>query len=191
MGIAAGCLAAVVSVTAAQAEGMRCNGRLVEVGESQGEVRLKCGGPALSNSYDEELYEKSAGGAEVRTVSTFEQWVYNFGPNRLVQIVTFRNGRVESIVDGDYGTTTAARGDECSGGQRLRNGLSLAEVEMKCGAPQSQKRWRETVTEPAGEGWRMITVDEWFYAFGPDRLTLKLRFENGRLAAMESGGRGN
>lgn len=59
---------------------------------------------------------------------------------------------------------------------------SRAEVELKCDPPTSRDRRIETTP-----GLRVVTVDEWFYNFGPQRFVRTLTFENGKLVRIEVG----
>jgi len=34
---------------------------------------------------------------------TFEEWTYNFGPRRLMQVVVFENGRLVDVKSAGYG----------------------------------------------------------------------------------------
>lgn len=193
-GLVVGAFLAAPWGNVAQAEGLRCNGRLVDVGDNQATVRQLCGAPAGRSAYEEEVREQTGAEREVRTAVQYEQWVFDFGPDRLQQVVAFRNGQVFSIASGGYGMAGAAGNDACRGGQLLQVGQTLAEVELRCGPPATQSRRYDTLVETLAaktEIRRRITIDEWWYDFGPERLALKLHFENARLVTIESGARGN
>jgi hypothetical protein len=69
------------------ADPMRCGSELITAGTSQAKVAALCGEPvqvAVSDA-DEEI------------------WVYNFGPNKLMQRIWFRNGVVAGIDSIGYG----------------------------------------------------------------------------------------
>jgi len=80
-----------------------CGGRIISIGDVMSEVLAKCGDPAWKDSHQEELQERREGGQEHRIFVTVEEWTYDFGPNRFVRIVTFRNGTVSDIRTGGYG----------------------------------------------------------------------------------------
>lgn len=75
--------------------------------------------------------------------------------------------------------------------QIVSEGMNQYEVESKCGAPSgkhsvnaSRKLTDGTVvTETIGE--------EWTYDFGPEQFLRKLRFDNGVLTSVTTGGKGN
>lgn len=80
-----GMLLLVFSVSAAAQ--MRCGTELI----SEGDVALRlleyCGEPSL------------------RQVDPFgdNMWIYNFGPNEFIKIITIREGIIDDIEDGGYG----------------------------------------------------------------------------------------
>jgi len=70
-----------------------------------------------------------------------------------------------------------------------RNGIVskgdlIVEVLKKCSQP-AQKYQREE-TRILTRGISIVTVDEWIYNFGPNEFMYSLRFENGRVARIES-----
>jgi hypothetical protein len=86
-----------------EAEQRECGGRVISVGDVKSEVLAKCGEPAVKDSRQEELREKSGEDREHRVFVTIEEWTYDFGPNRFMRIITFRNGTVSDIRTGGYG----------------------------------------------------------------------------------------
>ena len=76
---------------ATSAHAFRCGALLVREGETPVEVRGKCGEPSSQER------RVACGGP------TIDQWTYNLGPNDFLQILTFRNGRLEMIEAGSYG----------------------------------------------------------------------------------------
>jgi hypothetical protein len=87
-------------------DGFRCDtGRLVGTGDHMAEVRNKCGEPDSAGQRVEKRTRKEKvrrwihGAAEEFTEEreievVLDEWVYDFGPRRFLQIVTFENGRV-------------------------------------------------------------------------------------------------
>lgn len=78
--LAVGMLAAVYS----NAVAMRCGTELVDEGDTQHEVALKCGEP----TYVEQ-----------------NRWIYNVGPDEFIKVLHFRGGQVHFIDDGQYGSS--------------------------------------------------------------------------------------
>jgi len=84
----------------------RCGNELVEKGDRKIEVLKKCGEPASVDEWEEIRaipafrHRFPADGLEKVKV---EEWTYNFGPQRFLQIYRFENGEVEEMRFGDYG----------------------------------------------------------------------------------------
>lgn len=83
--------------------GPACDDRAISVGDRKPDILIKCGEPHFKNSFQEEIRERF-GDSSVRTVVvTVEEWTYNFGPQRFIRVITFRNGTVVEIRTGGYG----------------------------------------------------------------------------------------
>ncbi|UCF89975.1 MAG: DUF2845 domain-containing protein [Desulfobacterales bacterium] len=67
---------------------MQCGTEIVSVGDTQFDVRVKCGEPTR-------ITPGSGAG--------FEQWTYNFGPTEFFYYLTFAEGSLEKIEVGGYG----------------------------------------------------------------------------------------
>ncbi|MFP2905808.1 DUF2845 domain-containing protein [Pyxidicoccus sp. 3LFB2] len=89
-----------------QAASLRCGTALVADGSSKSDVLAKCGEPLAkeSRSESEEVKTRDGDTSAKRTVQkTFEEWTYNFGPNRLMQVVVFENGKLIDVKSAGYG----------------------------------------------------------------------------------------
>lgn len=96
------------------ADSMRCGTKLVDTGDTKADVLRRCGEPMLkevlrSNTgyrfrSDDIKNGKNTDRDEIRflneTTEIDEQWTYNPGWGKFLQLVIFRGGRVESIKDG-------------------------------------------------------------------------------------------
>jgi hypothetical protein len=103
----------------AAAESLRCGEALIAEGTTQAEVAARCGQP--SQIQRQTLYSDGATalpggplpgngppllpGVVTRSGSEMavETWIYNFGPNRLMQSIRFENGVVVKIESLRYG----------------------------------------------------------------------------------------
>ena len=81
-------------------EGMRCARGLVSPGDTTVTVLQKCGEPVERDAAG--LVQDPPGPAQQALVSDtpIEQWVYSQGEGTLLQIVTLRGGRIESVENG-------------------------------------------------------------------------------------------
>lgn len=82
------------------ADNFRCpNGEIVSTGDRQSIVAMKCDPP----SYKSTRTESEAGYKGATILVSIEEWTYNEGPNRLVHILTFRNGLLDSVQTAGFG----------------------------------------------------------------------------------------
>jgi hypothetical protein len=84
---------------------MSCNGGIVSIGDTAGEVVNKCGKPATTSQRERKDVEEDANdsGRKIVTTVTVDDWIFNFGPNQFQYRLTLENGRVASIDSLDYG----------------------------------------------------------------------------------------
>jgi Protein of unknown function (DUF2845) len=82
-------------VAASEDSSLRCGQRLVELGDHKIDVLGKCGVATLTDRW----IEKETAG-ELRTV---DEWTYNWGPQQMVRVLRFVDGRLAHIDVGDYG----------------------------------------------------------------------------------------
>lgn len=102
----------------AEAEGFRCDKRLVSEGDSSMEVRAHCGDPdearqRLESRVISRLVRTpcmKANGPGVCTVMVqdmisvvVDEWTYDFGPHRFIQYLTFEQGKLINVESGEYG----------------------------------------------------------------------------------------
>lgn len=81
--------------------GMRCGNRIVGEGDTKAEVLVKCGQPLLREYIGEDVeIEYGYGTYRKRIV---EEWTYNFGPSKFMQILHFRGNKLIEIRNGDKG----------------------------------------------------------------------------------------
>jgi len=83
--------------------GPQCEDRIISIGDTKNEVVAKCGDPFYRTVHNEELWEPLGSNSSRKVVVNVEEWTYNFGPQRFMRIITFRNGRVVDVRTGDYG----------------------------------------------------------------------------------------
>jgi hypothetical protein len=72
------------------------------VGDSKADILIKCGEPFYKDAHQEELKERLPDSGTRTIIVTVEEWTYNFGPQRFMRIITFRNGQVVNIRTGGY-----------------------------------------------------------------------------------------
>jgi hypothetical protein len=95
-------------VVAEPADAMRCARALVSEGDHKVDVYRKCGQPV---SIEARVYYKSLRVShphhhvhqEISIPIEVEEWVYNFGPHRLMRWLRFENDRLIQIQTLQYG----------------------------------------------------------------------------------------
>lgn len=112
-------LVCLLTLGMASAHAMRCGDRLVSEGDSRGRVAALCGEPAdIQRTVAFEIIrvrhhhhghpghpavEIVGAEKEVQIPVLMEEWLYNFGPNRFMQRLYFRNGELVEIDSQRYG----------------------------------------------------------------------------------------
>ena len=82
------------------------------------------------------------------------------------------------------------------GSDLVLEGDRKIEVLAACGEPATIDVWEETKRVRDyrwGRFWNLwetVVIEEWTYNFGPSRFIQTVRFENGRVVRVESGGYG-
>lgn len=186
---------------------LNCGGRTVSPGDRKVEVLGRCGEPSWREERLVETAERDFLDTpdrtlldERRVVSTVEEWVYNFGPSRLLYFLTFQDGRLADIRTGGYGYSEVPvpePGTACWA-ESFARGRSKPEVLRYCGQPTTvDVRYEERARTVADRARRRVVerrvtvaVEEWTYNFGPSRLVYVFTLENGRVVDVKTAGYG-
>ncbi len=80
---------------------LRCQSRLVSIGDRKVDVLAKCGQPLYQEVIGERKIKRGAGTERL----ILEEWVYNFGPTDFIHILRFQGGRLVEILRGERGYT--------------------------------------------------------------------------------------
>jgi Protein of unknown function (DUF2845) len=94
---------------------LRCEGRLVSIGDTQREVLDKCENPdkrdqweeddnsTISQIYDYET-ERYIAPKRIEQPIRMERWTYNMGANKFIRYLYFQNGKLIKIETGERGS---------------------------------------------------------------------------------------
>lgn len=179
--LSAAVLLAAGPVAPAAADGLRCNNRIVKVGDRQFEVLQHCGEP------DIKVLLESAFTLEHGALPYREEWQYNFGPTKFMRFLRFRNSRLVSVRTGPHGFT--APDGRCKPSE-ITEGLSELELLARCGEPALVERRiaeRGYKRGPAGPVFPAGTaVEDWIYDFGGNRFHRVVTMIDGRVVEIES-----
>jgi len=96
----------LLALSAPSVWALRCGSSLVDIGDHKLEVLRKCGEPVFADSRIELRYVKLQGtGMEIGQYVPvmIDEWTYDFGSNRFVQLLRFENSRLVGIESLGYG----------------------------------------------------------------------------------------
>jgi hypothetical protein len=79
------------------------NDRIVSIGDAQADVMMKCGGPTLQDSREENIIERIDTDVRIKRTIIIDEWTYNLGPDSLTRTLRFENGELVDIQTGNYG----------------------------------------------------------------------------------------
>lgn len=175
----------LILCAATPAHAMRCNGRLVQIGDHASQARQRCGEPYWIDRYSDWLILGEYGPLEQRVERNVEVWYYNFGSNRFLQRLVFRDDRLQHEENLGYGFGKTRR--DCKP-MLLPPGTSNGEIIARCGAPQSRRERYGDVTERDGNGnarTRVTRHEDWIYDTDSSRDYYLLLIVDGALSKTE------
>lgn len=153
-------------------------------GDSQYEVLAKCGQPAYR---DRDVQYLLVAGVRLQRETI---WYYDFGANRFIHILHFRDGTLSGISLGGYGYGDAVAGS-CHSNQ-ISVGMTDYELLKQCGTPDDRRNMPEVLVpaDRAPDGtYVVIDVRRWTYDFGPGGLPLTVTIRKGVVREVQSGSR--
>lgn len=157
---------------------LQCEHGIVNAGDRAFTVQRKCGDPNYIDRYPETFVPG------VGYVGDIEKWYYNSGPQLLLQILLFQDGKLVRVDSDGHGFTSFIHG-QCSP-YELRPGMSKYELLARCGPPADRRSWYQGRPGfPATQ-----RVDEWTYNFGSNQFIRHVRLVDGRIESVELGERG-
>lgn len=165
------------------AHALRCGTRLVTAGDLDFQVRERCGSPY----WIEEHYQTIVAGderIEVAQPIEYSAWYFNFGSNRLLVRLLFRDGRL--MREDTLGRGVDELGAACNPA-RLSAGVSSGELVAYCGEPATRRVQPVLVSRRLGADlYRQTDIrrEDWVYDFGGDFVYL-LHLARGLVEAVE------
>ena len=182
-------LGAALSCAAAAAEPLACDGGAVDVAASKYEVRTRCGEPLLEDA-NRVTRVTEGDDAVLQEFVDVEDWLYDFGPDRLVMVLTFEKDALVGMRTLGYGR---ARTEPPDLRKVVEKGVPAVWVLFLYGPPSDKEERIETTvlsTKDGGAFPKQVSVSTWTYNRGPDRFMKILHFVEGRLSHVEQGPRG-
>jgi len=167
-----------------------CDNRIISVGLTMAEVASRCGEPAWQQRLRDNIVRDPLLYPEVFDVYVVDEWIYDFGPQRFLRFLRFREGRLVGIRTGGYGYNGPLVAPTCSSGRGFRLGASKMEILFECGPPSPLEASDADVSTYTASRLA-VESDEWTYDFGPDRFVYHLTFRSGRLIDVKTGDYGH
>lgn len=147
------------------------------------EVLEACGPPFHQYILKQELIF-DAGAFERGRVLATSEWLYNFGPNRLMVLLYFEDERLVAIEHRGRGLSAHARPATVCGARVVHGGDTQGEVLLKCGEPDEIDQVRESVEVRINDFQRVrgpLYSEKWIYEGSGEFLVRVLLFRNNRL----------
>ena len=95
---------ALMLLAAGPAEALRCGSKVVSLGDTQYQVRQRCGEPDDVTRRWVTVYQRVSPDREVAVDVEVVEWLYDFGRNRLVTHLRFVDGVLEREWTDGYGS---------------------------------------------------------------------------------------
>jgi len=127
-------LLSYISLSSPIAHALNCKGRLISVGDSKYQVLSKCGTPTYSSEWRHSTIISTVPGPGPAhsNPSAVVEWIYDFGPNRFIQILTFHDGKLNKIQSGGYGNPVTANSTNKSCNGLIAKRSRIYQVIIKC-----------------------------------------------------------
>ena len=97
-------IATQTSVFAATSSSLNCSDGIVNIGDTASDLVRKCGQPTLTSQRAENtLNQTNIPGQYIIITTVFDEWTFNFGPNRFQYRILLINDRTVRIESLNYG----------------------------------------------------------------------------------------
>lgn len=184
-------LLVLAGVATAAAGDMRCQGTLVQRGDTPDTVVAACGKPGFVDDWRQDIPNTHIG------VPDIVQWYYNAGSSRLVRVLRFRRGRLTDISTAGYGFAVPGPRD-CSPGEIVL-GMNKYHLLTVCGQPDDTRVLlllanQHPYVNTAQVQRRSLTPilrEYWLYDFGSSRLPRRLTLDSGIVVDIETRSHGD
>lgn len=173
-------LAAGGLLGAGEAAALRCGTDLITEGDYAYEVRRACGEPDAIRPLGDPLYRDRGPSEEI--------WYYDFGDNRFLRALHFREGRLRRIETADRGMG-AGEGDGDCRPNEIVAGMSSYRLLRICGEPvQRERRFVRRSPDPRHYPNLVedVLVEEWIYEFDGGYLPRVVRLEDGEVVSVDT-----
>lgn len=169
-------MAAALLAQTAAADSLRCNGRLLKVGDPKARLLAECGEPL---SRDVVAVVRALDNGEQIRSRYAETWSYETPSTTGYRLLRFEGGRLVGV------------GMRCEAGL-VEAGNTTVTVLQKCGEPVTRDA-AGLVNEPPGPASRSVLtespVEQWVYSGGKGSLLKIVLLRGGEIESIENGPR--
>jgi hypothetical protein len=173
----------------ASAQTLSCDDGVVEMSDSKYVVQSKCGEPAFTDA-TRVTRISSLDDALLQEFVEVEDWLYDFGSNRLVVVLTFEKDELIGMRSFGYGREPGGRP---AFDKVVEIGEPTVRVLFLFGPPSYKEERIDTSVVSRKRGMtipKQVSVETWTYNLGPNRFMRIYHFVEGRLTKIERGPRG-
>jgi Protein of unknown function (DUF2845) len=177
------CALLLLALTPA-AHALRCGNDLIKGGEYDFQVRDRCGDPFWVEDHYKIITTDADSGFQAVQQFVYTAWFYNFGSNRLLVRMLFRDGRF--LREETLGRGVDDIGDSC-GPPKLIRGMSSGELIAYCGEPLSRNSRPGAILRRLAPGTFSETdnyLEDWVYDLGGNFLYI-MHLRNGHADSVE------
>ncbi len=161
---------------AAQAGSMRCDGKLIQPGDTKARLTVACGPPLVR---DVVAVERALAEGEPIRLDYVETWTYPVPSSEGFQLLRFEAGRL------------VGEGMRCEGAL-VEAGHTTATVLQRCGEPLARdaEGLAPASAAPAPSTAPLeVPIEQWVYDRGKGRLLAIVTIRGGRVESIEDGER--
>ena len=176
----------------AEAQTFRCGGKIVSTGDTKVDVIGKCGEPTSKDSREDKVVTTRNDDTMQKVSVIVDEWTYNLGPNELIRVLRFRDGKLTDIETAGYGYSNQKPVFQCDGAFPSI-GSTKSEVFSRCGEPTLKEERNEKTVAGADKGSKReiaTVVEQWTYNLGPRKFMRIFTFKNGKITDIKTGGYG-
>ncbi|HEX6834889.1 MAG TPA: DUF2845 domain-containing protein [Rudaea sp.] len=169
----------------APAHALRCGTRLISAGDLDVQVRDRCGDPYWIDERYDLLINGAHSAFETQREVQYTAWYYNFGSNRLLVRLLFRDGRF--VREETLGRGVETLGDSCDT-IKFDRGNTSGELVAYCGQPLSRRDVVDEQVRRYGYGSvrrSEVHREQWVYDLG-GRFLYLLNLRNGYVESVET-----
>jgi Protein of unknown function (DUF2845) len=174
----------------ANATTLKCDNGVVRMTDSKYEITHKCGEPAYTDFSQVTRISKRSKSETVSSFVTVEDWLYNFGHERFVVVLTFESDKLIGMRSFGYGRS---EGEKINFNKKVDIGDPSVRLLFLFGPPSYKEERVDTKVISRKEGTtipKQKTIARWTYNLGPNRFIRIYHFVNGRLKKTTFGSKG-